>query len=176
MKRRSRTRRGVVVPKIRHALPTDYEAVTEIFAGPLGVWGTLQIPYPSPEVWRKRLAEPERGFYALVACMEGEAVGMLGLHTRPDQPRVRHAAMLGMGVRDDWHGRGVGTALLRAALDMADQWLGLTRIELNVYPDNTPAVRLYRKHGFETEGLLRRASLREGQYVDVMVMARLKPE
>jgi len=179
MKRAARPRRGSVRERrpivVRAAAPADFEAVTRIFAGPKAVWGTLQLPYPSAEVWRKRLAEPERGLHALVACVDGEPVGMLGLHTHPDLPRVRHAASLGMGVRDDWQGRGVGTALVRAALELADGWLGLRRIELNVFPDNEAAIRLYRKFGFEFEGTLRQAALREGRLCDVRVMGRLHP-
>ena len=45
-----------------------------------------------------------------------------------------------MAVRDDWQGRGVGTALMEAALDLADNWLNLTRIELEVYTDNAAAI------------------------------------
>jgi putative acetyltransferase len=43
---------------IRRAEPGDYEAVHRIFAGPKAIWGTLQLPYPSAELWRKPLAEP----------------------------------------------------------------------------------------------------------------------
>jgi putative acetyltransferase len=167
--------RSRVTPEIRHAVPADYEAATRIFSGPRAVWGTLQTPYPSPELWRKRLSEPERGVTTLVACVEGEPVGMLGIHTHPDLPRVRHSGWLGMGVRDDWQGRGIGTALMTAAIDLADRWLGLSRLELDVYPDNDAAVKLYRKFGFEVEGTARKASLREGRLVDVLKMARLKP-
>lgn len=162
-------------PRIRHATPADLDAIVRISSGPRAVWGTLQLPHPSPEDWRRRLTEPERGLTLLVACPEGEPVGMLGLHTHPDRPRVRHAAYLGMTVRDDWQGRGVGTALVAEALHLADQWLGLIRVELHVFVDNEPALRLYRRFGFETEGRLRQAALREGQLHDVLVMARLRP-
>ena len=77
-----------------------------------------------------------------------------------------------MAVRDDRQGQGVGTALLRAAVDLADQWLNLQRLELEVYVDNEPAVRLYRKFGFEIEGTLLRYAYRAGQYVDVYAMVR----
>ena len=53
-----------------------------------------------------------------------------------------------MAVHDDWAGRGVGTALMQAALDLADNWLGLTRVELTVWADNQAALALYRKAGF----------------------------
>jgi putative acetyltransferase len=55
-------------------------------------------------------------------------------------------------VRDDWHGQGVGTALIEAAIDLADNWRNLTRLELRVFTDNAPAIHLYEKVSFETEG------------------------
>ena len=80
-----------------------------------------------------------------------------------------------MAVRDDWQGKGAGTALMKAALDQADNWLNLERLELDVYCDNEPGVRLYRRFGFEIEGTLRRFAFRGGVYVDSFVMARLRP-
>ena len=71
-----------------------------------------------------------------MACVEGKVVGHLGLETHPNRWRRRHVGYIGMAVRDDWQGRGVGTALMEAALDLADKWLNLKRIELQVYTDN----------------------------------------
>lgn len=161
--------------QIRHATPSDCDAVTRLFTGPKAIRGTLQLPYPSPEVWRQRLFQPDPGLITLVACHEAELVGVLGLHTRPDRPRRRHSAELGMTVGDDWQGKGVGTALLAAAIDMADNWLNLERLELSVFIDNEPAVNLYKNFGFETEGTLRRYAFRDGQFVDAFLMARLRP-
>lgn len=160
---------------IRRVEPSDYEALYQIFTGPRVVWGTLQLPFPSAEVWRKRLSEPPEGLYGLVACTEkNEVVGHLGLHTFPNHPRRRHAGQIGMAVRDDWQGKGVGTALLQAAIDLADNWLNLTRLELEVFVDNEPAIRLYKKFGFTIEGTLARFAYRDGQYVDTYTMARLR--
>jgi putative acetyltransferase len=83
---------------------------------------------------------------------------------------------LGMAVRDDWQGKGVGTALMQAAIDLADKWLNLSRLELEVYTDNEPAVRLYQKFGFEIEGTAIQYAFRDGQYVDLYLMARLRIE
>ena len=80
-----------------------------------------------------------------------------------------------MAVRDDWQGKGVGTALMEAALDLADNWLNLMRIELHVYVDNAGGIALYEKFGFEVEGTHRRFAFRDGEYVDAYSMARLKP-
>jgi putative acetyltransferase len=122
---------------VRHSEPEDYEALHRIFSGPRAVAGTLQMPLPSAEIWRERLSEPPEGLYSLVACVEGEVVGSLGLQTSPTRWRMRHVGSIGMAVHDDWQGKGVGTALMKAALDLADNWLDLTRIELRVYVDNT---------------------------------------
>jgi putative acetyltransferase len=161
---------------IRRAEPTDYEALHEIFTGPKVVWGTLQLPFPSLESWRKRLAEPAEGSFQLVACLEAALVGQLDIHTFPNRPRRRHVGEIGMAVRDDFQGQGVGTALMAAAIDLADNWLNLLRLELGVYTDNEPAIRLYKKVGFVVEGTLLKYAYRAGQYVDVVTMARLKPE
>ncbi len=161
---------------IRRAEPADYLAVMRIMEGPKAVWGTLQIPYPSAEMWRKRMSEPLEGYYSLLACADGEVVGQLGLLTNPAHPRRRHAASIGMSVRDDWQGKGAGTALMQAACDLADRWLNLARLELEVFVDNEPAIRLYKKFGFLVEGTLLRFAYRDGRYADVYTMARLRPE
>jgi putative acetyltransferase len=158
---------------IRRARADDYPAFTRLFEAPKVVWGTLQLPYPSEEFWRKRLAEPAEGYFQLVACVGTELVGELGLITFPNAPRRRHAARLGMSVRDDWQGKGIGSALMQAVIEMADKWLNITRLELEVFTDNEPAVRLYRKFGFGVEGTLRCFAYRDGQFVDVYTMARL---
>ncbi len=161
--------------RIRHAEPEDHRDIHEIFSGSKAFAGTLQLPYPSLEHWRRRLAEPGDGFYSLVAVVEDRLVGSLGLHTFPDRPRRRHAGAVGMAVHDEWQGKGVGTALLRACVEMADRWINLTRLELEVYTDNEAAIRLYERFGFEREGTLRQYAFRDGRYVDVYQMARLRP-
>lgn len=159
---------------IRRAEASDVEAMHKIFSGFKAMRGTLQLPYPSMEMWRKRLAEPPDGTFNLVACVENEVVGQLGLHTFPHHPRRRHVGQIGMAVHDDWQGKGVGSALMQAAVDLADNWLNLSRLELEVYTDNEPAIALYKKFGFVTEGTLKNFAYRDGQFVDVYTMARLR--
>jgi L-phenylalanine/L-methionine N-acetyltransferase len=64
--------------------------------------------------------------------------------------------------------------LMEAALDLADNWLDLTRIELSVYTDNAAGIALYKKFGFEIEGTHRRYAFRNGGYVDSYSMARIR--
>lgn len=159
---------------VRHAEPEDYEALQRVMSGPRAAAGTLQLPLQSAEAWRKRLAEPPDGLFLLVACVEGEVVGNIGLEIFPNRPRIRHAGSIGMTVHDDWQGRGIGTTLLGKALDLADNWLNLSRVELTVYTDNPAGIALYEKFGFEIEGTHRRYAFRDGGYVDAYSMARLK--
>ena len=159
---------------IRHAEPDDYEALHRIFSGPRVIAGTLQLPLPSAEMWRKRVSEKPENLYSLVACADGEVVGNLGLETQPTRWPRRHVGQIGMAVRDDWQGKGIGTALMEAVLDLADNWLNLTRVELSVYTDNAAAIALYEKFGFEVEGTHRRYAFRNGTYVDSYSMARVR--
>jgi len=160
---------------IRRCEPEDYRAVREIFAQPRAIWGTMQLPFPSAETWQRRLAEVSEHKLVLVAAVDDRVVGNVALVVQ-DRPRRRHAAELGMAVHDEWHGRGVGKALMEAAVELADRWLIVERIELTVYADNTRAIGLYEHFGFEIEGKHRRYAFRDGEFVDAYAMARLKTE
>ena len=78
-----------------------------------------------------------------------------------------------MAVRDDLHGKGVGSRLLQAALELCDNWFNIHRVELEVFTDNTEALSLYEKHGFVKEGTLRDYAFKNGKYSDVYAMARI---
>ena len=161
---------------IRRAEPGDYEGVWRTFQDESVYGGTLQTPFTSQERWRKHLAELGDGDYMLVACAGPEVVGHAGLHPLGKSPRRAHALTLGIGVKEDCQGKGVGTALMRALVELADNWLHVFRLELTVYTDNERAIALYRKFGFEQEGILRCYALRGGRYVDACFMARLRPK
>lgn len=161
--------------KIRRAEPDDYLAVYEMFTAPDVYGGTLQLPYPSRDQWRKRAAETPENLFNLVAVIDDRVVGMVGLETFPNRPRRRHVGSIGITVHTEFQGKGVGTALMAAAVDLADNWLNLTRLELEVYVDNEAAIHLYERFGFVYEGTLRQHAFRDGEYVDSNVMGRLRP-
>ncbi len=161
---------------IRRAEPSDAEGFASTFRSREASLGTLQNPYPSVAFWAERLGRNTSSQlnYLLVALADGQVIGHAGLHGN-ENPRRAHAWMLGMSVRDDWHNRRVGTRLMEALIDLADNWLGALRVELTVYVDNEHALRLYRKFGFEIEGTHRAYSLCDGRYTDTYAMARLHP-
>lgn len=159
---------------IRRAEPSDAAGIALTFRSRQASLGTLQNPYPSVAQWTERLSRNAVHNYVLVALAADEIVGHAGLHGS-ENPRRAHAWGLGMSVRDDWHNRRVGTRLMEALIDLADNWLGALRIELTVYVNNEHALKLYRRFGFEIEGTHRAYSLRNGQYTDTYAMARLHP-
>jgi putative acetyltransferase len=136
----------------------------------------LQIPFTPREAWKKRVENRPDGFHSLVASVDGRIVGCMALWSASKSPRRRHVAELGMSVHDEWQGKGVGTALMRAAVELADRWLDLARLELTVFTDNESAIRLYRNFGFEIEGTHRMYAFRDGRYADAYFMARIRDD
>ena len=159
---------------VRHAEPKDLNDIYELQQGKQFVWGTLRSPYPSIEFARKQLENPREGVVSLVAEIDGKVVGRLGLTPHP-RPRRKHTGDIGMGVHDNYAGRGVGNALMAACIDLADNWLNLTRLELDVFTDNLAAISLYKKFDFVEEGVKRAHAFRAGKYVDTLNMARFRP-
>jgi len=108
----------------------------------------------------------------LVAMRGAELLGELSVRGLSNRRAVQHVATLGMSVRADARGQGVGGALLEAAVEWATEH-EFTRIELYVYARNAPAIALYEKHGFVTEGR-RKHFIRSGdEFLDDLVMARV---
>jgi len=160
---------------VRGASRDDWEAYHTIWSQPNVIWGTMHIPHASADWTRKRVQENRSAnFWRLVAEVDGKVVGMTGVHR--EELNRSHVGHVGMMVDTEYQGKGVGSALMSAAADLAENWLGLTRIQLEVYPDNAPAIALYERFGFEREGLFRAFSYRDGEYVDTAVMARLRIE
>lgn len=157
---------------IRAARLDDAEAITALVNLPGFRSGTLRLPFQTVAETAARFDKSGPNAISLVAELDGQIVGNAGL-TRYTGRRI-HAASIGMGVHDDFSGRGIGSALLSALLDCADNWLQIRRIELTVYTDNQPAICLYQRLGFETEGTLRDFAFRDGAYVDALTMARLR--
>jgi len=163
---------------LRRSRPADAAAVAQFTADESVYPNLLQLPYPSEERWRKVLEDhdaPGSAHMVLVAVEDEQVVGMAGLHPVGLAMRRRHVMYLGISLARHAQGRGVGKALMQALVDYADNWGHVLRLELTVFADNPRAVALYRRFGFETEGVLRAYALRNGAYVDALSMARLHP-
>ncbi len=111
------------------------------------------------------------GMVQFVAVEEGSVVGWCDVRPKPRE-LTKHSGVLGMGLAATHRGIGIGTRLLDTTLGAA-VGSGLARIELHVLVDNEPAIALYRRFGFETEGLCRRYLRQDGIYRDALLMAKL---
>ena len=114
-------------------------------------------------------------FVAVIKESSGEEIiiGTAGLHIMHNS-RLRHSASMGIMVHKDFQNKGVGTKLMEAIIDIADNWLMLVRVELGVFADNEKAINLYKKFNFEMEGLKKKAAIRNGVYVDELIMGRIR--
>jgi RimJ/RimL family protein N-acetyltransferase len=88
---------------------------------------------------------------------------------------LRHVGRLGMGLLPAYRGQGLGKGLLREALSRAFG-AGLSRVELEVFASNVPAVRLYAQERFVLEGRKRRGRILDGVEDDILVMGLLRDE
>ncbi len=180
---------------LRAIEPLHAQAISELFEGvgeglPEGfdgghytaASGTLQTPLTRVSQrakWLEALDPQERivgAWLPATAKTPERLVGMAGLHVASRSPRRRHAMSIGMAVHDAYQGQGVGTLLMGALVDLADNWLFVLRLELEAYASNERALRLYESFGFKQEGLMRAHALRHGQLVDSVSMARLHPK
>jgi RimJ/RimL family protein N-acetyltransferase len=112
-----------------------------------------------------------RGYPQFVAIADEKVVGWCDIIPK-DRPVRVHGGVLGMGLLPPFRGRGNGTALVNATLNEAWRQT-LVRVELTVHADNARAIALYKKVGFETEGILRDAVRIDGRYKDLILMAIL---
>jgi len=159
---------------VRPALPRDAEASVALalaVGSEPGGWLISTDDWRPVAEERRYLKAVQRWPHAavLVAEEDGEIVGRLSI-ARDTHPASEHVADLGLMVAVESRGRGVGTALLQAAVDWARE-AGVRKLELHVFPWNEPAIALYEKFGFEREGYRKGHYRRDGEYVDAILMA-----
>ena len=85
---------------------------------------------------------------------------------------LEHSGWILIGVREEFQARGVGARLIKTLIGAATVVFALRRVQLTVFGDNDPAIKLYHRFGFEIEGR-HRDFIRRGQsFVDGYTMAR----
>ncbi len=157
---------------LRPATSADAPALAAIRNLPAVRHGTLALPFRSISDTEAYIAKLSAQDYLLVAEQSGIVAGAASLNRFSG--RRAHTGSLGIMVADPYHSQGIGTGLLTALLDLADHWLGLTRLELHVFADNHRAIALYQRLGFVSEGCARNYALRDGALTDSLAMARLR--
>ena len=101
----------------------------------------------------------------------GTLIGMFKLF--PWTHRSSHIAYLGgLAIHPDYAGKGFGLKMMKEIIELANQH-GYKRIELSVAAENLGAIKLYKKVGFEEEGVLRKYTYlkREERFLDELLMS-----
>lgn len=141
------------LPRVREARATDIDAMVEL----LGHLFKQEVDFaPAPAKQRRALelilAQPSMG-RLFVLTREGKVLGMVSLLFTISTAEGGKAAWLeDLVVRPEHRERGLGTRLLRAAVDWARR-AGISRITLLSDASNARARGLYLRHGFSTSGM-----------------------
>jgi putative acetyltransferase len=151
---------------VRPARPADARELAELLAAVAEERLHLATEPPvDVDEWTERFEQNLEGFF--VATVEDRVIGQIAVWPRYG------VGTLAMAVARESRGRGVGSALLAAAIAWA-RMQRLHKLELDVFPHNEAAIGLYRKFGFVEEGRrvqhYRRAS---GELWDAMLMGLL---
>ncbi|MCL2840669.1 MAG: GNAT family N-acetyltransferase [Defluviitaleaceae bacterium] len=97
------------------------------------------------------------GSVAFLAYEDGQCIGFL-FTNRGQLKRVRHSAYIVIGILEKYRGKGIGTALFENVIRWAKN-CGIKRLELTVMTHNQAGLALYKKQGFEIEGVKKAQSL-----------------
>src|SRR6266702_4343434 len=160
---------GLTLRALHLADAEQFHAMQQL---PVVVNGNPHAPFQTLASTREYIEKLEPTEIVIAATIGDTLVGEAEL--TPLKGRRSHTGSIGICVHDAWHRRGIGNALMTELLDLADNWLGLRRVELHVFADNHAALALYRKFGFEIEARQRGAVLRGGMLIDCYFMARLR--
>ncbi len=158
---------------IRPPRREDFDGLYHLFRQPAVCRGTSQIPSMEIDAIEQRFDDNLPGMYRYVALVDDQVVGHVSLW-QPANPRLQHTGGLGLMVHQDYWNQRIGSQLMDRILDLADNWLNLKRVELDVFTDNPAAVRLYEKKGFAHEGIRRFFSFGDGRWAHSHFMARIR--
>lgn len=107
----------------------------------------------------------------LTALWNGHPCGSATLNIQPYK-KLAHQCLLSIIVEDPYRGKGIGTALIEELLVIADEKFHMEFIHLEVY-DGNPAIRLYRRLGFQEYGRHPKFLKDQGEYIDKILMERV---
>jgi RimJ/RimL family protein N-acetyltransferase len=162
-----RSRRSRILFGVREAVGKDAVSIGDV-VNRVASERIYVVPESSRENWRE--IKGRKGSI-IVARTDGKIVGMAYL-VRGKFEKDRHVAFLGISVLKEFRGVGIGAGLIDKLMKWAEKQPGLEKISLTVFSTNRPAINLYRKFGFQEEGVSKRQYRINGKYVDEVTMSK----
>ena len=133
--------------------------------------GDMEFTIEQQETILKSVLPNELNYFAL-AKIDDVVIGNVNFRAG-DRPRTRHSGEFGLSVLKKYWANGIAGELLSGLLIWAQENEFIAKVNLQVREDNENAIKLYKKHGFEIEGLLRRTFLIDGIYYNSYQMGKL---
>lgn len=163
--------RGKELVIIREADETDDFAIKDVVKS-VAAEKYYIVPEDSREDWHETIKEiKKRKGVIIVAQVKDKIVGMAYL-VRGKFEKNKHVASLGITILKSYRQMGIGTAMMNHLLEWAKKQESLEKITLEVFLTNKPAINLYRKLGFEIEGVRKKQYKIGEKYVDEVTMAK----
>jgi ribosomal-protein-alanine N-acetyltransferase len=142
------------------------------------VWRNLRDLFPHPyddaaaDVWLGMTAgeEPPEGIWAIE--LDGEAIGCLAVERQGDV--ARGSAEIGYWLGQPFWGRGIASAAVHHASEVALGQPDLWRLFAPVFSWNPASMRILEKNGFQREAVLKRAGIKDGEVFDSIIYARTR--
>jgi [ribosomal protein S5]-alanine N-acetyltransferase len=142
------------------------------------IWRNLKDTFPHPytvdharEWVRFNLAENPTHHFAI--AVDDEVVGGIGLEFKPDI--WRYSAELGYWLAPSYWGRGIMSSVLKAVVDHSFATFNLNRLWAGAFDWNPASVRVLEKAGFVFEARLNKSAFKDGEFVDELIYAIVRP-
>ncbi|ELC8413029.1 GNAT family N-acetyltransferase [Clostridium perfringens] len=157
--------------RIRDIKIEDYKEISKIRKMPGVMENILSNKDEEEELIKEKIINRGKNQYWYVAEENGKVIG-LGILMNHGNLRKKHVGVITLMVNSDYQNKGVGSLLMDKLINLSES-LNIIRLELCVFRDNYKAINLYKKFGFKEEGIKVKSALKNGEYIDEVMMARI---
>lgn len=157
--------------KIRDIKIEDYKEISKIRKMPGVMENILSNKDEEEELIKEKIINRGKNQYWYIAEEDGKVIG-LGILMNHGNLRKKHVGVITLMVNSDYQNKGVGSLLMDKLINLSES-LNIIRLELCVFRDNYKAINLYKKFGFKEEGIKVKSALKNGEYIDEIMMARI---
>ncbi|EGT5619651.1 GNAT family N-acetyltransferase [Clostridium perfringens] len=157
--------------RIRDIKIEDYKEISKIRKMSGVMENILSNKDEEEELIKEKIINRGKNQYWYVAEENGKVIG-LGILMNHGNLRKKHVGVITLMVNSDYQNKGVGSLLMDKLINLSES-LNIIRLELCVFRDNYKAINLYKKFGFKEEGIKVKSALKNGEYIDEVMMARI---